>query len=1191
MDTPIIPGFEIIATLPRGGMSTVYKARQISLDRIVALKTLPPALDSESTDINQFLSEARITANLKHPNIIQVYDFGKTVEGVYYFVMEFVSGYSLGQWIRRKNHLSEENALLAAQSVAEALNYAWQTAQVVHCDIKPDNVMIDGDGTVKVADLGLARSIRSALDESKAIAGMVVGTPNYISPEQSRGDPQLDCRADIYSLGATLYHCMTGKMPFEEAPALTAMDLQLTDQIPDAYEVNPHISVAAASLIERMLAKERDHRQANWEELLTDIKQVLNHQMPLGELPPDGISTMRRSPSRGQRPAVKAMRPTPTPEANSQPSNLTPESIAFRNIERHFALRQRNKNPWQPEGWFIVTIILALLLLGGLMGHKLWQRARLPELAKGLEVSSEVAEPSELINEEAEASDENNIAGLLAFANQWAAANPAQPTEAIRHFEQVINSDTNESHYSQLAAIEIQKLENVIQQAVAAVMQSLDAQAQTWLAKNEFDQAADYYEQYQGAWSWETAAERGAKIRALRQSAQELRQQQQEMAEATNQQWQQWLEQLSERLLSDNPAAALEQAQQAGQTAGLAPHLTDINGLIPWLTEAAQIEQRILAAYQALKDQEVSLQLTNGVITTTIRGVQDNRIQAEKIFMIGSGQISQPQSFQLLDLALAERLQRLGPEKKPEVFLMRGILAAQAQDWAAAAALAKTGPLLSGPLLAKLEELQVRHTEQQARDGLLNILRNLPIKVSPDTLESEQCLTAISQKTFPARKAQLLTKALAGYQKKFGQTKFAQQHAPILQALSQALTPKPTAPAEASSASAPQAAAAPTDLRALLQPPTGMAAPQALLAQMLERNPGLEKEAIVVTADEAGQIDRIEIFSSALKDIRPLRVLAKLRVAICSGNSPDTRWKQPPPSAPLSDLTPLKGMDLRELDISYTMVRDISALFSMPLDKLSLERTKIGEITYLKGMPLSELNLAGTRVRDIKVLHEMPLRRLILSETDVTDITPLKDVPLNYLNLAKTKVRNLSPLNQAPLLQLDISDTDIKDLTLLKSMPLRSLYLTRAKTTDYSFLANLKLINLRLEYTDIRDFTVLKDMPLRVLDLSGTKIRDRDLIWLQDLPLERLALNKTAIKDLTPLKKMTSLRSLAIQQIPAKDLTPLLDLPIENIWLDDELFQPGQEHWCIPILQSIPTLQLVNGQLWLKGTGQGSATR
>ncbi|NLB59953.1 MAG: serine/threonine protein kinase, partial [Lentisphaerae bacterium] len=516
MDAPQFPGFEIIATLPHSGMSTVYKARQLALDRLVALKTLPAALASDPADVQQFLTEARITANLKHPNIVQVHDFGQTEQGIYYFVMEFISGYSLGDWIRRTQKLSEEHALLVAQSVAEAMQYAWQEARVVHCDIKPDNVIIDSDGTVKLADLGLAQSMRSAMDRAKTRLEIVYGTPNYISPEQSRGGTALDCRADIYSLGATLYHCLTGQMPFEDAPAATAIDLQITDQIPDALELNPHLSVAVVGLVEKMMAKDRELRQPSWEALLADIRRVLLHQKPDdGAWLPEGASTMQRSVPRETQPRIKVALPPSAPAPDPAPS--VPISTTFQNVERRFVLRQQRKRK-KKLGWWLAGVGLVgaavLLLLFGAPLPRLQDSERSLPLLISAHLRERVSGAAEDSPESA-AMHQENLRQRFAWVQQWPLTNAFQIREALRQYEQIA-SDTNATPYAALAAAEIHKLQDLIQQAAAAVMADLEAQTQPLIAQNNFGAAADSYDQYQGAWAAETAASRGAKVRELR---------------------------------------------------------------------------------------------------------------------------------------------------------------------------------------------------------------------------------------------------------------------------------------------------------------------------------------------------------------------------------------------------------------------------------------------------------------------------------------------------------------------------------------------------------------------------------------------------------------------------------------------------------------------------------------------------
>jgi len=299
-----ITGFEIVGKLGEGGMAAVWKARQISLDRIVAIKVLSERLTLDPTDIGMFLEEARSAAKLKHPGIIQVYD-ANVEDGIYYFVMEFVAGYTVGDWIRRKGKLTDTEAILVGECVADALQYAWEKEGLIHCDIKPDNVMIDEDGTVKVADLGLARTIRSV--ESRKVIEDIMGTPAYMSPEQAQGDPDLDCRSDIYSLGAMLYHIVTGVIPFEEFGDEDVMDLQVTDTLPDPMDLNPDVSKAMSYMIERMMAKSREYRQHSWAEVLEDLEMVKKGKLPGTTLEKHVPSTVRRSEKRTRSPTNAAI--------------------------------------------------------------------------------------------------------------------------------------------------------------------------------------------------------------------------------------------------------------------------------------------------------------------------------------------------------------------------------------------------------------------------------------------------------------------------------------------------------------------------------------------------------------------------------------------------------------------------------------------------------------------------------------------------------------------------------------------------------------------------------------------------------------------------------------------------------------------------------------------------------------------
>lgn len=202
-----IPGYKVLGKLGAGAMATVFKAKQLSLDRVVAIKVLPRKFTANPQFIERFYAEGRAAAQLNHPNIVQAYDVGKAGD-YHYFVMEFVDGTTVYDEIVKNKRFAEKDAIDIVIQMAEALQHAHNKG-LIHRDVKPKNIMLTKNGVAKLADMGLARAI-SDREAAEAEQGKAFGTPYYISPEQIRGELNIGPQADIYSLGATLYHMVTG---------------------------------------------------------------------------------------------------------------------------------------------------------------------------------------------------------------------------------------------------------------------------------------------------------------------------------------------------------------------------------------------------------------------------------------------------------------------------------------------------------------------------------------------------------------------------------------------------------------------------------------------------------------------------------------------------------------------------------------------------------------------------------------------------------------------------------------------------------------------------------------------------------------------------------------------------------------------------------------------------------------------
>lgn len=273
-----IPGYKILEKLGAGAMATVFLARQLSLDRLVAVKVLPKRFSANESFIRRFYKEGRAAAKLNDPNIVGAFDVGQAGEH-HYFVMEYVDGETVYELIKRERRIDEQVALRILRQVASALKHAHERG-FIHRDIKPKNIMLGKSGIVKLADLGLARALTDK-ETAEAEAGRAYGTPFYISPEQIRGKVLLGPEADLYGLGATMYHMVTGRVPFEGRTPSQVMHKHLRDDVVPPDHVNPKLSPGTAQIIEMLLEKKPSDRFHSACDLIDDIDLVLAGETPL----------------------------------------------------------------------------------------------------------------------------------------------------------------------------------------------------------------------------------------------------------------------------------------------------------------------------------------------------------------------------------------------------------------------------------------------------------------------------------------------------------------------------------------------------------------------------------------------------------------------------------------------------------------------------------------------------------------------------------------------------------------------------------------------------------------------------------------------------------------------------------------------------------------------------------------------
>lgn len=1139
-----LTGFEMISKLGEGGMAAVWKARQISLDRTVAIKILSSRFASDSADILRFQQEAQSAAKLKHPGIVQVYD-ANIENGLYFFVMEFVDGYTCADWLIRKGVLAEQDVLLIAECVADALAYAWEREKMIHCDIKPDNIMIDEDGTVKVTDLGLSRTISgmSVDEESEEI----LGTPAYMAPEQAMGEANQDCRLDMYALGAMMYHLSTGKLLFEDCPEAEVMERQVNDTVVNPKDLNPSLSLGFCKLVEVLMAKEKEGRPAEWEDVRDAISRVKKGHYPKLQLPEGIVSTVRPSVVAEEAAATKAARlashVSGTRTGPGSRGSLLP-------IVAGVALL------------LVIAAVAAKMIMGG--DKPVVQ----PQVSTPPQTGSSGGEEVSPIDQEAK--------NLYYAASRWEKSHNASFDDAIVRYQEVI-STAPASQYAERAKRDISRLEQTKKDNSAEnALRGLEASAAPWLRQHQYDQAIKIYVSYNGPGAAETQIQRDAKVAEFRKMASDWAAAEKARLEAeVAQRFNALLDSVVGMVTRSDFAGAARMVQNASVANGLQSRDDALQDLIGSLEESANIDNVILDSFKGDKGKSLPVQFSTGVKTVLIGDVKDGLVRAEEVLVVGGARASVARNFGICDLSVAEKLRRMGSDSNPAVAIVKGVMAYQSNAFSHARRYFEgSHHLLMTRLLALLGGAATNAEADAGQADLAALLKSLGIDVGDEFIASVWS-ARVGEFSFTAPAAARAKQLAADFKIKHDNTAFCNQAGPILDALMNA---------EVAAAPAVQEAFVPAPVVDLPPQIASMVGnPDAVVDALLAANPELGSEAIDCKRDGEGRVRSIRIKSSDIADISAVAALRNL-------NSFEVKahWRKP---AQLSDLSPLAGLPLNSVIINSSKVSSVADLRGLPIKVLSITGCDLRDLTPLRGMSLESIDVSGTKVFDFSVLNQLPLREFAAAGTQIKHLSFLRNAQLVSLDVNDTGVFDFSVVSRMPLQELKVSHTQFKMLEMVKNCPIRRLEANGTGITDlaslkdlagtlkvllidevpvrnFSVLKSLDLKELSLESTAFSDMSLISHMKLTNLNIGGTKIMSLD--GLDASAITVLNIERTGISSIALLRD-TSIEELYCQGNKVRNFMPVYDSKVTRLSVD----APG-EKWSI--YGKMPALERVNGQ-------------
>jgi len=1131
----ILGNYTILDKIGAGGMGQVFKAEHRRMHRTVAIKILPRSEVKSTSGIARFLREAEAAARLTHPNIVAAYDADEAND-IHFLVMEYVEGSDLSALVKKDGPLSVRKAVNYVLQAARGLEFA-HGEHVVHRDIKPANLLLDKKGTVKILDMGLARvemGHGAAAQADLTGSGAVIGTVDYMAPEQGVSTKKAGARADIYSLGCTLHYLLTGK-PVYDGDTVTAKLLAHHQQpVPDLCKLNDDVPEPLQSIFSQMVAKRIEDRFQTMSEVVgaleafeastsglqnsASVLDSVDTSMEAEALSFLGdISKVSASKSRIATNKVRASTPDSAPEPPPVVgSDLIPEE-RVRDNKKLFS--------GMVAAGLVLATVAVLLALPKTTTGTLTVRIDQPNVV--VQVLSQDG------NVEV---NESGVDGKLSIAVHSGKHRLSVEKKGFQTFTQdfVMESGADQS-------IKV-TLERILEASAP-----INPAAEQW-AKEVADLPAEK--------QVEAVVKKLQEVNSGFDGKETHRIENGVVAE---------LQVNSDQLTDISPVRALAGLRllSCGGTNdgnyrnGHVGDLSPLRGMQLTTLLIPSTPVRDLAPLAGMPLKNLNCAVTSVANLWPLRGMDLTDLDC------GSSYVSDLSPLRGMPLARLDcgetNVTDLSPLQGMHLTSL-GCANTEVADLAPLKGMRLTILGCSCTKVADLSPLEGMPVTELYCDATrvsdLSSLRGMNLRKLVFTPKN------ITKGFEVIRRMKSLEKigiahdqeplAANEFWKKFDTGEF---------------NPFDTNPA--SKRWMKDVVALPAEQQV-----------KAVVAKLREINPqyaGQESHKI-----ENGVVTALTFPSDFVTDLLPVRALGGLKVLNCSSGG----------RSALSDMSPLKGLPLVELDCWNTQVRDLSPLHGMPLETLNLYSTPVSNLTPLEGMKLVSMTCNSTRVTDLSPLKGMPITSFDCNTTQVSDLSPLQGMKLTKLNIVGTQVTSIAALKGAPLTSFSCNSMQVADLTPLKGMLLTDFDCNASKVFDLSPLKGMPLTTVRCNGTQVADLSPLQGMKLTLLDCGNTRVADfsplkgmrltelicystlvADLSPLKGMPLTTLRCNWTQVSDLSPLKGMPlkvldvggarvsdlapiehmKLTFLSCCQNPVFDLSPLRGMPLATLYCDNTL--------------------------------------